>query len=120
MLEGNSVFNKIKMFIINIKGVVFTAAILLAVIALFTTAVNGASEKADSSAVSTLERAIRRAAVQCYAIEGFYPVELDYLEENYGVIVDGTKFTVYYQADAPNYIPVIIVKRLGDEDQNIN
>ena len=116
MLEGNSVFSKIKIFIRNIKGVVFTAVILFAVIALFITAVNGASEKADSSAVSTLERAIRRAAVQCYAIEGFYPIELEYLVENYGVIIDETKFTIYYQAETPNYIPVIIVKRFDAED----
>ena len=116
MPETNSVFNKIKIFVMNIKGVVFTAALLLAVIGLFTVAVNGAAEKADSSAVSTLERAVRRAAVQCYAIEGFYPVELDYLVDNYGVIVDETKFTIYYQADTPNYVPVIIVKRFGSED----
>ena len=116
MPETNSVFNKIKIFIRNIKGVVFTAAILAAVVALFTVAVNGAAEKADSSAVSTLERAIRRAAVQCYAIEGFYPIELEYLVENYGVIIDEAKFTIYYQADTPNYIPVIMVKRLGAED----
>ena len=116
MLEGNSLFNRMKIFIKNIKGVVFTAVILLAVIMLFITAVNGASEKADSSAASTLERAIRRAAVQCYAIEGFYPIGLDYLAENYGVIIDKTKFTIYYQAETPNYIPVIIVKRLGAED----
>ena len=116
MHEGNSVFNKIKIFARNIKGIIFTAVLLFAVIALFITAVNGASEKADSSAVSTLERAIRRAAVQCYAIEGFYPIELDYLVENYGVIIDEANFAVYYQADTPNYVPVIIVKKFGAED----
>ena len=115
MHEGNSLFNKIKIFIKNIKGIVFTLIILAAVIMLFITAVNGASEKADASASATLERAVRRAAVQCYAIEGFYPTELDYLVENYGVIIDDTRFSVYYQADTPNYIPVIVVRRWGEE-----
>ena len=113
MHEGNSVFNKFKIFLKNIKGIAFTLIILAAVIALFITAVNGAAEKADASATATLERAVRRAAVQCYAIEGFYPVDLDYLVENYGVIIDETRFSVYYQADTPNYIPVIIVRRFG-------
>jgi hypothetical protein len=116
MHEGNSVLNKIKMFIRNIKGIVFTGVLLCAVILLFITAVGGASEKADSSAISALERAIRRAAVQCYAIEGFYPIELDYLVEHYGVIIDEARFAIYYQADTPNFMPVIIVKRHGADD----
>ena len=116
MREGNSRFSRLKKFIINIKGVVFTAAILFAVVTLFIIAVNGAAEKADSSAASTLERAIRRAAVQCYAIEGFYPVELDYLVENYGLIIDETRFMVYYRAEMPNFIPAIQVRVFGSAD----
>lgn len=113
MQEGNSVFNKIKIFIKNIKGIVFTVAILGTIIILFGTAVNGASEKADSSATATLEKAIKRAAVQCYAIEGFYPAKVDYLAENYGVIIDKEKFIVDYSAETPNYMPIIQVKRFG-------
>ena len=116
MREGNSVFNKIKIFVRNIKGAAFTAIILAAVIALFITAVNGAAEKADSSETATLENAIRRAAVQCYAIEGFYPAGLEYLTENYGVIIDAARFSVYYQADTPNYMPIIMVRRHGDNN----
>ena len=116
MQEGNSLVNKFKIFVKNIKGFIFTALILGGIILLFGTAVNGAAEKADASATATLEKAIKRAAVQCYAIEGFYPVDIEYLTENYGVILDETKFTVYYNATTPNYMPAVQVKRLGAPD----
>ena len=82
---------------------------MIAVIALFVRAVNGASEKAGSAAASSLETAIRRAAVQCYAIEGFYPPNVAYLEENYGIIIDAAKFIVEYSCDIPNNLPIIKV-----------
>jgi len=116
MLEGNSIFNKIKIFLKNIKGVAFTAIILCAVVLFFITAVNGAAQQVDEASAAALERAIRRAAVQCYAIEGFYPVELEYLIENYGLIIDESRFIVYYRAEMPNFMPVIHVRILGASD----
>ena len=109
MHEGNSVSNKIKSFIRDAKGILFTIIILALVIALFIAAVAGASDKADASSAATLEKAIRRAAVQCYAIEGFYPPNVTYLEENYGIIVDYTKYIVEYRVFSGNVLPSIKV-----------
>jgi len=110
MREGNSVFNKIKNIIMNIKGIVFTVIILGAVVFLFSFAVNGASQKADSSSTSTLEKAIRKAAVQCYAIEGFYPPDVGYLVDHYGIIIDKDKYAVSYISFTANNMPDIKVK----------
>jgi len=109
MREGNSVANKIKRFIIDTKGILFTVIILGLVLSMFFQALSGASEKADSSAAASLENAIKRAAVQCYAIEGFYPPGVDYLEEHYGIIIDYNKFIVEYNCSIPNNLPIIKV-----------
>jgi len=109
MHAGNSVFNKIKDFIRDTKGVLFTVIILAAVIIFFWSAVNGASAKADSSSAATLEKAIKRAAVQCYAIEGFYPADVTYLENHYGIIIDSSRFMVEYRSFSSNNVPLIIV-----------
>ena len=108
MREGNSVFNKIKNIIRNTKGILFTLLILAVVVIFFFTAVSGASDKADSSSTATLEKAIKRAAVQCYAIEGFYPPDITYLEENYGIIID-PEYAVEYIAFSGNNLPSIKV-----------
>jgi len=112
MREGNSVFNKIKNFVKDTKGVLFTVIILGVVIYFFFAAVGGASEKADASSANTLEMAIRKAAVQCYAVEGFYPPNVDYLVENYGIIINEEvrqRFRINYACFSSNHTPVIKV-----------
>jgi len=104
----------------KIKGIALTSVILAVIVILFMWAVNGALIKADSSSTSTLERAIKKAAVQCYAIEGFYPPEVDYLEDHYGVIIDKNKFVVSYISFTANIMPDVKVKIAGTEWKNKN
>lgn len=64
--------------------------------------------RADREALALAEQAVRRAAVQCYALEGFYPADLGYLEAHYGVRVDGA-YRVDYRYVASNLMPDITV-----------
>ena len=45
----------------------------------------------------------------CYAAEGIYPPNLEYLEEYYGLQIDETRYTVHYSAFAENLMPDITV-----------
>lgn len=56
-----------------------------------------------------LEDAVRRAAVSCYAEEGVYPPDVDYIRERYGVLIDEDRYTVHYNIFAENIMPVITV-----------
>lgn len=55
------------------------------------------------------QSALQKATVQCYADKGFYPPTLEYLEQNYGVTIDYTKFNVTYDCAAANIMPNIVV-----------
>jgi len=57
------------------------------------------------------KKAIERAAVLCYALEGFYPPQMEYLEEKYGLIVDRDKFFVVYRTFGSNIRPEVSVYR---------
>ena len=70
-------------------------------------------DSADAEQCRLTEEAIRRAAVDCYAIEGSYPRNLDYLVEHYGVQVDTGKFVVNYEAAGANLLPYIEVVPRG-------
>lgn len=48
-----------------------------------------------------LTDAIRRASVQCYSIEGRYPPSVEYLEDNYGIVIDRERYNVFYDAGPP-------------------
>ena len=86
-----------------------------AVIAFSAAVVNGISHGQNMERVSFLSEAVRKAAVQCYAIEGYYPPDIGYLEENYSLLVDRKKYFVYYEAFASNIMPRIDVYALDEE-----
>ena len=67
------------------------------------------SEKADDEALEMARQAIREAAVECYALEGCYPADLEHLYDTYGVSVDRERYIVHYQYIASNLLPDITV-----------
>ena len=62
----------------------------------------------DESAAAIRE-AICRSALQCYAVEGVYPPNLQYLQDNYGLEVNTEDFYVTYDAFASNLPPTVLV-----------
>jgi hypothetical protein len=47
-----------------------------------------------------------------YAVEGRYPESIDYIEENFGIFIDRTRYIVHYQIFATNVFPDIAVIEL--------
>ena len=72
---------------------------------------------ASSEAQTELVRgAVQRAAVTCYAVEGAYPLSLDYLKENYGLVYDEENYFVRYDAFASNILPEVRVTQRGEDE----
>jgi len=63
---------------------------------------------------ASLTKAMERNIVHCYALEGFYPPSLEYMEEHYGLIYDKDMFIVDYQPIATNLYPDFTIIRKGD------
>lgn len=84
------------------------AAMVLAALVLVL-AVGNLSDGSTAEGRHRLEDAVRRGAVTCYASEGIYPPTLQYLEEHYGVQVDESRYTVFYDAFSENLMPEITV-----------
>ena len=56
-----------------------------------------------------LEDALRRAALSCYASQGYYPPDLEYITSRYGIQIDTDSFAVFYTVFAENIMPDIDV-----------
>lgn len=84
---------------------------LMAVLVLlwFFGSISGVSRGYVQEDQQRLEEALRRAAVSCYATEGFYPPSLEYLLTHYGVQIDQRHFAVSYLPIAENLMPQITV-----------
>jgi hypothetical protein len=60
-----------------------------------------------------LKETIINYAAQCYALEGKYPPDLDYLEEHYGLQLDKIRYTYHYELSASNIFPGVRVFAKG-------
>ncbi|MBR4471228.1 MAG: hypothetical protein IKS54_07980 [Erysipelotrichaceae bacterium] len=65
----------------------------------------------SEESAEAIKEAIEHAALQCYVIEGAYPVNLEYLKENYGLTINEKNYYVVYNAFAENQLPDIRIVR---------
>ena len=91
-----------------LKGLL-TPLVIVAALLVFATAVNSLDSGRDEESLHQLEVALHRGCVACYATEGVYPPDLDYLRDRYGVQIDEEKYMVDYQVFAKNLMPNITV-----------
>ncbi len=96
------------------RGLAVSLLAFAAVIGLFLYVFGGTGAASDREQAALLERAIRNAAVSCYATEGRYPDTLRRIVDQYGVIVDESRFIVNYSVFAENVMPSITVIIKGE------
>ena len=90
-------------------GMLLLPVAVAAVLLLFLTGLSNLDRDRSEEGRKQLEEALRRGAVACYAAEGIYPPNVEYLEEHYGVQVDEERYAVFYEVFASNLMPDITV-----------
>lgn len=83
--------------------------LMIAIVIGFFTMVSELDRASSDEALLQLEESIRRAAVACYAAEGIYPPDIDYLTSHYGIQIDENLYQVHYEIFASNIMPDITV-----------
>lgn len=81
----------------------------VAILLCFATALNSLDSSQADESLEQLQTALRRGCVACYAAEGAYPPDLEYLKEHYGIQIDENRYTVHYMMIADNLMPDITV-----------
>ncbi len=77
--------------------------------------VHDISSSSNGENLKLLQESVKRATVQCYAIEGMYPPNIQYLEDHYGVTFDHEKYIVHYEVFASNILPDIkVIDLIGE------
>ena len=85
--------------------VLFTAAVMV----MIGFGLRQTEAASNAEGLRILEDSLRRAVVISYAIEGRYPESVEYIEENFGIFIDRTRFVVHYRVFASNILPEIVV-----------
>jgi len=98
-------------------GYLLSAFLIGGLLYLFLIGTQEIASRTESEQLNVLEQAIRRATIQCYAIEGRYPPSVEYLEEHYGLSIDREEYHVFYDGWASNIMPDITVFPVQDEEE---
>lgn len=98
----------------SIKKTLALAVAMIVLLAGTVMVINGMVSAGDAGEVRMVQDAVKNAALTCFAVEGAFPYELDYLRENYGLAYDEEKYHVLYEAFASNQMPEIRVSLRGD------
>lgn len=100
-----------------LRSYIVSLAAMGAALAVFSIAVGSFAGRTGGREEETLRKAVTRATVSCYAIEGRYPPSVEYLEENYGVQIDRKKYSVFYDGFASNVMPEISIIPIGQQGE---
>ena len=56
----------------------------------------------------SVEKIINKALLQCYALEGYYPTDLEYVQK-YGVVFNNDKYIYWYEWFGDSFPPAVKV-----------
>lgn len=103
------IFEKKKSEHKEIRSMLISVVICVLLIIFLFQGLNNVSSSSQNERLQVAEQAVRRSVVQCYALEGRYPANLEYLADNYGLILDYDSFVYHYAPIAGNLMPQISV-----------
>ena len=75
--------------------------------------VDNISKSEQTTESEIVRQSIKDAAINCYAVEGAYPDNLEYLRENYMLAYNEDNYFVTYNPFSSNHIPDIYVTERG-------
>lgn len=88
---------------------ILTAALSVALIIFAAVGLINSGKSMRSRQLKTVTQAVDVAVNECYALEGSYPPSLEYLHENYGLVLDTQHYIYDYSVFASNIPPEIHV-----------
>ncbi len=86
----------------------------VALLVLFLFGITSVNKTTIEKQQESLQTAIERDVLHCYAVEGCYPPSLDYIKEHYGLVYDEETFFVDYKPVGSNIMPDITILRMGE------
>ena len=97
----------------KLKIVLWALVIVICVFLVWFFIAKSPATRKNANAEEAIRTAVQQSALQCYVVEGAYPPDLKYLEDNYGLRVNTTDYYVVYDAYAENQLPdVRVTKRV--------
>ena len=98
-----------------VKYIIIALAAVICVLVIIFGVFGSAGAETGEDSILSIKKTIADKALQCYVIEGAYPSELSYLEENYGLVVNKEDFYIVFRSEGQNLPPQITVAPKGGQ-----
>lgn len=85
--------------------ILFQIGVFIGVILLFVYGSQTADTQLEEEDLDRVKQAIQQAALECYSIEGFYPEDIAYLKEHYGLYLQEDLYSIRYSYVGSNIMP---------------
>lgn len=95
-------------------GAILSIFVFMIICFLFLNGVQQLSRTSRQRQKEALETAVQQGVAYCYALEGSYPENLDYLKEHYGLHYNEDLFFIDYRLQGGNIYPDITIIEQGD------
>lgn len=95
------------------RGLIITLLVFAVLLGSGFILINRVEKDASIQEMEIVRTAVRSAVLTCYAVEGAYPDQLDYLKTHYGLAYDENRYIVVYDAFASNIMPDVSVLEKG-------
>lgn len=106
-------FNKKKRF--KFKSIYVAILVFFVLMLVFMMGVSIMKSSNVDRQEQALNSAMERDIMHCYALEGFYPPSLEYMEEHYGLTYDKSAYIVDYQPVGNNIYPNYTIIKKGEK-----
>jgi hypothetical protein len=97
------------------KDLVLTILIFCSILGLFWYGFSSTFRAHNAEKLELTRAAVEKSIVSCYAVEGAYPPDIQYLEDHYGIVIDHSKFIVKYELVGSNVMPSVEILEKGSD-----
>ena len=93
----------------------FSVFFFLIIIIAFMFGISFISSTSSRDQKQVLTDAVNKDIIHCYAIEGYYPPSLSYIEDHYGLTYDKDRYLVDYVPVGDNIMPSVTIVELNNK-----
>ena len=95
------------------ESVNFSVLFFVIVIAAFLFGISFISNTSSNDQMQILTDAVAKDVIHCYAVEGYYPPSLKYIEDHYGLTYDSSRYMIDYVPIGDNIMPSVTILEIN-------
>lgn len=92
-----------------IESMNFSVFFFVIIIAVFLMGISFIASTSSKDQKQVLTDAVNKDIIHCYAVEGYYPPSLAYIEDHYGLTYDKSRYLVDYVPIGDNIMPSVTI-----------